>query len=87
MKKLSSVHSLMMMAAMFESLGGTNHNSGGNRLTPEKINVKPKPKLIPKGCKEFFISHEGQFYKVFALNKKSAEAKLLKMVKKMNDGK
>lgn len=87
MKSLSKAYSLMMMAAMFESLGGTNHHSGGNTLTPEKINVKPKPKLIPKGCKEFFLSHEGQYYKVIALNKKSAEAKLLKMVKKINDGK
>lgn len=50
---------------------------GRNPITPEDIDVKPKKKPIPKGCKVFEI--EG--VSIVALNEKSAIKKFNKLNK------
>jgi hypothetical protein len=54
-----------------------------NKLAPisapdkNKINVKPKAKKIPKGCKIFIIGR----HQIVALNEKNAYRKLLNILK------
>lgn len=56
-------------------------NNGKSSITPEKISVTPKPKVIPKGCKEYeFIDSERGLFKVIAINKKSALRKFQKLL-------
>jgi hypothetical protein len=81
MKDLRKAYSLMMMAAMFEGINGQGYDSGKSNITPEKIDVTPKQKPIPKGCSKYQFTHEGEQFFCIAINQKSAERKFNNWVK------
>jgi hypothetical protein len=73
----NNILALASLLAGMDSSMDTMSMRGRNTMTPEDIDVTPKKKPIPKGCKEFDI--EG--IKIIALNEKSAMKKFNKLNK------
>ncbi|MFY8162438.1 MAG: hypothetical protein ACOVNU_13980 [Candidatus Kapaibacteriota bacterium] len=73
MKQLTRVAAMLAMQTI-SMIDFHNIDSSKSSLKPEDIDVKPKPKVIPKGCKVFII--EGK--EIIAINEKSAKRKFLK---------
>lgn len=73
----NSILALASLLAGMDNSMDTMSMLGRNPITPEDIDVKPKKKPIPKGCKVFEI--EG--VSIVALNEKSAMKKFNKINK------
>jgi hypothetical protein len=73
MKNLGRIFPLLMAAEMMGNLD--NYSSGKSSITPEKIDVTPKKKPIPKGCKKYEFEYMGGLFSCIALNEKSAKKK------------
>jgi hypothetical protein len=74
----------MIMAAMFEGMGRQGYDNGKSNLTPEKIDVTPKNKPLPKGCKKYEFEYMGELFSCISLNKKSALKKFNNWIDKRN---
>ena len=73
---MRNIVGLLSMFALASSVSQNQFDLGErNNLRPEDIDVKPKKKLIPKGCKVYDI--EG--VEIVALNEKSAIKKYNKL--------
>ena len=76
MNSIKSYMGLLAMSGLLSSVMQQQFDLGErNNLKPEDIDVKPKKKLIPKGCKVYDI--EG--VEIVALNEKSAIKKYNKL--------
>ena len=73
----NSILALASLLAGMDNSMDTMSMRGRNPITPEDIDVTPKTKPIPKGCKVFEI--EG--VSIVALNEKSAMKKFNKLNK------
>ena len=78
MNSKSSVLALASMLASIDNSTDILSMRGTNPLRPEDVDVRPKKKPIPKGCKVFEI--EG--VSIVALNEKSAVKKFNKLKNK-----
>jgi hypothetical protein len=73
---MKNIHALAIMAMMYNV--ELSSERGKNNLRPEDIDMTPKKKIIPKGCKIFNINGE----EIVAINEKSAQRKYRSILKK-----
>jgi hypothetical protein len=74
MKSLQILAAIAAMSTQYD----LPSEKGRNKLRPEDIDMTPKKKIIPKGCKIFNINGE----EIVAINEKSAQRKYRSILKK-----